>query len=138
MAPRSQARSVGAWPTWGGGGGGTTEPGQISRGLADMGGGGGGTTEPGQISRGLADMGGAPRSQARSVGAWPTWGWHHGGGGGGTTEPGQISRGLADMGDGTTEPGQISRGLARSQARSVGAWPTWGGGVAPRSQTRSV
>ena len=60
MAPRSQTRSVGAWPTWGGGG----------------------TTEPGQISRGLADMGGgmAPRSQARSVGAWPTWGggWHHG------------------------------------------------------------
>ena len=88
MAPRSQARSVGAWPTWGDG---TTEPGQISRGLADMG--GGGTTEPGQISRGLADMGGgvAPWSQARSVGAWPTWG-------DGTTEPGQISRGLADMG----------------------------------------
>ena len=73
MAPRSQARSVGAWPTWGGGG----------------------TTEPDQISRGLADMGGvAPRSQARSVGAWPTWG------GDGTTEPGQISRGLADMGGG--------------------------------------
>ena len=72
-----------------GGGGGTTEPGQISRGLADMGG-GGGTTEPGggvaprSQARSVGAWptwgGMAPRSQARSVGAWPTWGggWHHG------------------------------------------------------------